>query len=168
MSTLLPLNDRPATSASPLPGRWIDPRGQRFGAGLSAAVLVIAAALDLVWLVALVMLALAVSSAFGTRWFIFGRPWPALRRVLRLAPSEPEHEYPPRFAQALGSIFLAVGLVSLVVGIEPWGWLPVVAVIALQLLLAITGYCLGCRLYGLRWIGPALFVRLVGRRFAAR
>jgi len=168
MSEHIPFNDRPAASMAPGPGRWIDPRGQRFGAGLSAAVLVAALAFDLVWLVALVMLALAISSAFGTRWFIFGRPWPFLRRVLPLAPTKPEHEYPPRFAQALGSIFLAVGLVSLVAGIEPWGWLPVVGVIALQLLLAVTGYCLGCRLYGLRWIGPALFLRLVGRPFAAR
>jgi hypothetical protein len=167
MSNPVPISPA-SVSAPPASGRWIDPRGQRFGAGLSAAVLLIAVGLDLVWLVALVMIALSLSSAFGTKWFVFGRPWPFLRRVLRLGPAEPEHDYPPRFAQALGAIFLAIGAVALVAGLQPWGWLPVLGVVALQLLLALTGYCVGCRLYGLRWIGPALFLRLVGRGFAAR
>lgn len=153
--------------SSPLPAdagaRWIDPRGQRFGAALSAVTLVAALATGSTWLAALVGLALAVSAAFGTRWFVFGRPWPAVRRVLRLAPTEPEHEYPPRFAQALGATFLAIGTLLLAGGLAPWGWLPVLGVIALQLLLAATGYCLGCRLYFIRWYIPALFTRVIRR-----
>jgi hypothetical protein len=70
----------------------------------------------------------------------------------------------PRFAQALGATFLAIGTVLLVLGIVPLGWLPVVAVIALQTLLAVTGYCLGCRLYGLQWWVPEQFDRFVLRR----
>jgi hypothetical protein len=153
--------------SSPLPAdagaRWIDPRGQRVGAALSAVVLVAALATGSTWLAGLVGLALAVSAAFGTRWFVFGRPWPALRRVLRLGPTEPEHEYPPRFAQALGATFLAIGTLLLAGGLAPWGWLPVLGVIALQLLLAATGYCLGCRLYFIRWYIPALFTRVIRR-----
>lgn len=153
--------------SSPLPAdagaRWIDPRGQRFGAALSAVTLVAALATGSTWLAALVGLALAVSAAFGTRWFVFGRPWPAVRRALRLAPTEPEHEYPPRFAQALGATFLAIGTLLLAGGLAPWGWLPVLGVIALQLLLAATGYCLGCRLYFIRWYIPALFTRVIRR-----
>jgi uncharacterized protein DUF4395 len=41
------------------------------------------------------------------------------------------------------------------------GWLLAGAVAALQLLLAATGYCLGCRLYGLRWYAPSIFDRLI-------
>jgi hypothetical protein len=149
--------------ATRAPGRWIDPRGQRFGAGFSAFVLLIALAGGLTWLAVLVGVALAVSSAVGTRWFVFGRPWPLIRSVLRLAPVEPEHEYPPRFAQALGATFVAIGSLLLVVGLSPWGWIPIVGVIALQLLLAATGYCLGCRLYFIRWYLPSLFARLIGR-----
>ena len=37
------------------------------------------------------------------------------------------------------------------------------AVAALQVLLAATGVCVGCRLYVLRWWVPSLFARLIGR-----
>lgn len=147
----------------PSPPRWIDPRGQRFGAAFSAAVLGVAALTATWWLAAAVGLALALSAALGTRWFLFGRPWPMLRRILRLGPTEPEHEYPPRFAQALGAAFLAIGSLLLAAGVTPWGWLPVLGVIGLQLVLAATGYCLGCRLYFVRWYVPALFARLIRR-----
>ena len=146
--------------------RWIDPRGQRFGAALSALLLSVAVLSGSLWLAMAVGVALALSASFGTRWSIFGRPWPLLRRLLRLAPTEPEHEYPPRFAQALGATFIGGGSLLLLAGIRPWGWLPVMGVIALQVLLAATGYCLGCRLYFVRWYLPALFTRLIGRSTA--
>lgn len=152
-----------AADARPASGRWIDPRGQRFGAGLSAAVLVLAGLLGAWPLAALVGVALGVSSALGTRWFLFGRPWPLVRRALRLGPSGLEHEMPPRFAQALGSAFVLPGSLMVAGGLDPWGWLPVAAVVALQLLLATTGYCLGCRLFFLRWWIPDRFARAVGR-----
>ncbi len=147
------------------PVRLIDPRGQRFGAALSAIVLVVGVALDLPIVVALVAVALGVSSALGTRYFVFGRPWPTVRSLLRLGPpAAPEPEVGPRFAQALGTTFLALGFVLLAVGLRPLGWLPVLAVVVLQTLLAATGYCLGCRLYGLQWWVPDQFDRYVLRR----
>ena len=91
------------------PARQVDPRGQRFGAGVSALVLVLAFGLSAPWLAVLVGLNLAVSAAFGTRLFLPGRLWPILRRTLRLGPVELEHEYPPRFAQALGATFIGLG-----------------------------------------------------------
>ena len=152
----------PAT-ARPVSGRWIDPRGQRFGAATSALTLSLAFALDAWPLAALVGVSLALSAALGTRWFPFSWPWPAVKAVLGLGPSELEHELPPRFAQALGATALAIGSGLLAVGAHPWGWLLVGAVIGLQALLAVTGYCLGCRLFFLRWYVPDLFARLVGR-----
>ena len=146
------------------PARRIDPRGQRFGAGVSAVVLALAILLDLPWLAVLVGLNLAISAAFGTRLFLPGRAWPAVRRALRLAPpAELEHEYPPRFAQALGATFIGLAAIAFVVGATPVGWLLVGAVAALQVLLATTGICVGCRLYVLRWWVPTLFARLVRR-----
>lgn len=142
----------------------IDRRGQRFGAGLSAIVLVLAAALGWPIVAPLVGLALAVSAALGTRYFVFGRPWPLIRSALRLGPPvNPEPEIPPRFAQALGAAFLAIGSLAFVVA-GPLGWLFVLAVAALQALLAVTGFCLGCRLYALQWFVPALFDRIIGAR----
>jgi len=145
--------------------RLIDPRGQRFGAGLSALALALAVLLQSPLLVALVALALGVSSLIGTRAFVFGCPWPTVRRLLRSGPSAYlEPEFGPRFAQALGFLFLAVGVVLLVAGLTPLGWLAIVAVIGLQATLALTGYCLGCKLYGLSWWLPAQFDRFVLHR----
>ena len=107
------------------PARQIDPRGQRFGAGVSAIVLAIAFVLDLPWLAILVGLNLGVSAAFGTRLFLPGRLWPSIRTALRLGPPrEPEHEYPPRFAQALGATFLGLAAIAFLLGATPIGLAP--------------------------------------------
>ena len=148
---------------TPTPARSIDPRGQRFGAGVSAIVLVIAFLLDIPWLAVLVGANLAISSFFGTRYFLPGRAWPFVRRALTLGPTDLEHEYPPRFAQALGAAFLGLAGLAFVVGATPLGWVLAAAVAGLQTLLAITGICVGCRLYFLRWYVPSLFARLFRR-----
>ena len=148
---------------TPTPARSIDPRGQRFGAGVSAIVLAVAFLLNLPWLAVLVGVNLAISSFFGTRNFLPGRAWPFVKRTLKLGPTELEHEYPPRFAQALGATFLGLAGIAFLVGATPLGWLLVAAVAALQTLLAVTGICVGCRLYFLRWYVPSLFARLFRR-----
>jgi hypothetical protein len=150
--------------SSPLtpPARYIDPRGQRFGAGLSAVLFVVAIVSQQFWLAALVGLNLLIASAFGARLFLPGRPWPLIRKALRLGPTEPEHEYPSRFAQALGGIFVAIGTIAFVLSLTLVGWVFVAAVAGLQTLLATTGYCLGCKLYFLRWWVPSQFARLFG------
>jgi hypothetical protein len=150
-------------SLTPTPARFIDPRGQRFGAAVSAVVLAIAFVLAVPWLVTLVGINLLVSAAFGTRLFLPGRAWPLIRRTLRLGPAEPEHEYPPRFAQAMGGTFLALATLAFVLGFGPLGWLLTFAVAALQTVLAATGICIGCRLYFLRWWVPSQFARLARR-----
>ena len=164
MSDASHLRFPPNTPSPPTGGPLIDPRGHRFGAALSVIVLLASFVLGAPVLVAAVALALGVSAAFGTRYSVLGRPWPLVRRALRIGPpAAPESEYPPRFAQALGAIGLAIGGLLFALGATPWAWLPVAGVAALQTLLAATGYCVGCRLYFLRWWVPALFDRLVGR-----
>ena len=150
-------------SLTPAPARFIDPRGQRFGAGVSVLILVAAFLLGLPWLVALVGLNLLVSAAFGTRLFLPGASLALVRIALSLGPTEPEHEYPPRFAQALGGTFLALATLAFVVGVPVVGWLLTGAVAGLQALLAVTGICVGCRLYFLRWWVPSLVARLFRR-----
>jgi hypothetical protein len=147
--------------SSSVSGRHIDPRGHRFGAGLSVVILTLAFVLGWPVLVALVGLALFVSAWFGTRYSALGRPWPFVRRALRLGPpAELESEFPPRFAQFLGSVALALATVAFLAGVTPIGWLLAAGVALLQGVLAATGYCLGCRLYFLRWYAPGLFQRL--------
>jgi biotin transporter BioY len=150
-------------SLTPAPARFIDPRGQRLGAGVSTMALAAAFLAGLPWLVALIGLNLLVSAAFGTRLFLPGRAWPLVRKTLRLGRAEPEHEYPPRFAQALGGTFLALATLAFLVGAPVAGWLLTAAVAGLQALLAITGICVGCRLYFLRWWVPSLVARLFRR-----
>jgi hypothetical protein len=138
-------------------GRFIDPRGHRFGAILSVVILSIAIVGNLPWVVALIGLALFVSAWFGTRYSALGKPWPYVRKALKLGPpNELESEIPPRFAQALGSL----GVLAFVGGVPVIGWVLTIAVAALQALLGVTGYCLGCKLYFLRWYVPGLFERL--------
>ena len=76
---------------------------------------------------------------------------------------EPEHEFPPRFAQALGATFLGLATLAFLLGLPAVGWILTGAVGALQALLATTGICVGCRLYFLRWWIPDRFARLAGR-----
>jgi hypothetical protein len=147
----------PAAAAAALPpARMIDPRGHRFGAGLSALLLLASFAAGWVPGVVLALLSIGTSAAFGLRWSIYGAIWRRIARAARLGKVEPEHEYPPRFAQTLGSVVLIASLVAFAVGATPAGWLLALAVAALQSLLAVTGYCLGCRLYFLRWWVPSV------------
>jgi hypothetical protein len=151
----------PSDAAIRLPkARMIDPRGHRFGAGVSAILLIGAFLTGTTWLVALVLLSIGVSAAFGLKFSIYGAIWRRIAKALALPKVEPEHEYPPRFAQVLGSTALVLGLIAFAVGATTVGWGLVLAVAALQTLLAATGYCLGCRLYFLRWWVPDLVTRI--------
>jgi hypothetical protein len=134
----------------------IDPRGHRFGAGLSALLLVASFATGWIPGVLLSLLSIGTSAAFGLRYSIYGAIWRRIARALSLPKVEPEHEYPPRFAQTLGSVVLIGSLVAFVAGAAPAGWVLALAVAALQGVLAVTGYCLGCRLYFLRWWVPSV------------
>lgn len=145
------------------PSRGIDPRGHRFGAGVSAVALIVAFVANLPWLVVAALLSIGISAAFGLRYSIYGVIWRRIVRIAHLGRVEPEHEYPPRFAQTLGSTALILSLLAFVVGATGVAWILALAVAGLQTLLAVTGYCLGCRLYFLRWWVPAQFARLFGR-----
>ena len=151
----------PADAEARLPrARMIDPRGHRFGAGLSALLLLVAFVVDAPGLVALALGSIGVSAAFGLRFSVYGAIWRRIARLLSLSPRTPEHEYPPRFAQTLGSVALILSLVAFGLGATTIGWVFAFAVAGLQTLLAVTGYCLGCRLYFLRWWVPDLLTRI--------
>jgi hypothetical protein len=151
----------PTEAAARLPkARMIDPRGHRFGAGVSAALLIVAFVTGTVWLVPLVLISIGVSAAFGLRYSVYGLAWRRIALALALPRVEPEHEYPPRFAQVLGSTALILALIGFALGATTVGWGLALAVATLQTLLATTGYCLGCRLYFLRWWVPDLVTRI--------
>jgi Domain of unknown function (DUF4395) len=150
-----------ATAAATLPpARMIDPRGHRFGAAVSGVLLLGSFLLDMPLGVAVALASIAVSAAFGLRWSVYGIAWRRIARALKLPRTEPEHEYPPRFAMTLGSVGLTLSLVAFALGSAPIGWVLALAVATLQGVLATTGYCVGCRLYFLRWWVPGLVTRI--------
>ena len=126
-------NAIPAGAESSLPpARMIDPRGHRFGAGLSAILLIASFAAGWVPGVFLALLSIGTSAAFGLKYSIYGAIWRRIVRIARLGKAEPEHEYPPRFAQTLGSIALILSLLAFAVGWSTLGWAFALAVAALQ------------------------------------
>jgi Domain of unknown function (DUF4395) len=156
MPTAIPAGATDALPSAPK----IDPRGHRFGAATSSLLLIVAALTNSPWLVLVALVSIGVSAAFGLRYSIYGVIWRRIVRFARLGPSEPEHEYPPRFAQVLGSTALILSLAAFAVGLPIVGWALALAVAGLQGLLGLTGYCLGCRLYFLRWWVPDLVTRI--------
>jgi hypothetical protein len=156
-----------AVAALP-PARMIDPRGHRFGAGLSALILIGSFVTGFVPGVVVALASIGVSAAFGLRWSIYGVIWRRIVAIAGLGKTTPEHEYPPRFAQTLGSVALVLSLVAFAVGATTIGWGLALAVAGLQTLLGVTGYCLGCRLYFLRWWVPAAVTRLWTRGRSAQ
>jgi len=128
----------------------VDPRGLRFVAAITAAVL----ALVLVTPSPVREVLLAIQTvvfALGALVSLTASPWSWLfRTVVRPrigAPRRTEDARPPRFAQAVGLVFAGIGLVALLVGATTVGLIAVGFAFAAALLNATTGFCLGCELY---------------------
>jgi hypothetical protein len=155
---------QPNPTKDPQAARMIDPRAHRFGAAFSVVILGAGLLLNAPIVVPFLAIALGASAFFGTRYSLLGRPWPIVRTALRISPpAQLEHELPPRFAQALGFIGFTVASALFLLGFATAGWVVAAAVGALQAVLAATGYCLGCRLYFLKWWVPAQFQKLARR-----
>ena len=141
----------------------IDPRGPRVVAAITAvllAVVVVLGVAEATWTAALVLLAfLALSFALGVARSAQGtwQGWvfKTLVRPRLAAPAELEDPRPPRFAQLVGLLVTAVGVVLGLAGVE--AAVPVAAGVAFvaAALNAVVGLCLGCELY------------LLGRRLSA-
>ncbi|TDE92575.1 DUF4395 domain-containing protein [Occultella glacieicola] len=129
----------------------IDPRGPRFGAALTAALLIATilagdSPAGLV-LLALVVASFALGVARGVQGTWQGTLYAALIRPRLSPPTEREDPAPPRFAQFVGLIITGVGLVLGLAGVT-WA-VTVFAAVALvaAFLNAAFGLCLGCQLY---------------------
>ena len=132
----------------------IDPRGPRFGAGITAVLLLVDIFLALTGAgVAATVLLAAICLVFAWGAFVgVGRhPYGALfKRFVRprlAPPTELEEAAPPTFAQGVGFVITLAGVVLGALGVTPA--LAVFAAMAFvaAFLNSVFGYCLGCQLY---------------------
>ena len=129
----------------------IDARGPRFGALITTVVLAVIL-VSIPSSLASVLLAIQ-TLAFGLGAFVglHAQPYGVIYRKLvapRLSPPTSfEAPQPPRFAQLVGFIFAAVGLVALVAGSTLVAQIAVGFALGAAFLNAAFAICLGCEMY---------------------
>jgi hypothetical protein len=139
-----------AAAANPHPV-GIDPRGPRFGAALTAVLLVTVlllapeAAARIVMSVVVLLFLIGVTA--GAQGSVQGRIFRTVIRP-RLAPSaELEDPRPPRFAQLVGLVITALGLALDLAGVSYALAISAGFVLVAAFLNAAFGFCLGCEMY---------------------
>ena len=129
----------------------IDPRGPQVAAALTSAVLVLVLLLApgpaAVVLLALQGVVFAIGATRGVQHAPYSWVFRTLVRPRLSAPTELEDPAPPRFAQAVGLVFVLVGLVGLVLGLDVLGLVAVGFALVAALLNAVFRFCLGCEVY---------------------
>src|SRR5215210_2527700 len=112
----------------------IDPRGQRFAAWITSAVLAVVLVTGSAWL----LLAQAIVFALGAT----GRsPYAAIwKRIPKSPPTELEDKRPPQFAQGVGLAFAVIGAASYAVGATTLGTIATAAALAAAFLNAAFGF----------------------------
>lgn len=126
---------------------YVDPRGPRFGAWITTAVLVLVLLTGSGALLALQAAVFAIGAVLGLRYAPYGWLFRVLIRPRLAPPAQFEAAGPPRFAQAIGLAFALVGSAGYLTGT---GWLGTTATalaLSAALLNAAFDLCLGCELY---------------------
>ncbi|MBB2956238.1 DUF4395 domain-containing protein [Pseudoclavibacter helvolus] len=141
----------------------IDPRGPRFGAAITAVLLLVTVFLGLVapaattfaerlaqpgFLLLVALSALFAWGAFaGIQRHPYGRIFAAVIRPRLAPPAETEDAAPPTFAQGVGFAVTLVGIVLHVLGVPLAVPVAAGAAFIAAFLNTVFGYCLGCQLY---------------------
>ncbi|MFT4187093.1 MAG: DUF4395 domain-containing protein [Aeromicrobium sp.] len=135
------------------PAGQVDPRGLRFAAAITAAVLAVAVATltalpeVAVTLTAVQAVVFALGAFLGVRYSPYARLFARFVRPRLGAPAELEDARPPRFAQTVGLAFTVVALIAAAAGGEVVALVALAAAFVAALLNAATGFCLGCEMY---------------------
>ena len=143
-------NTRAAGATKPGPP-GIDPRGPRFGAGVTAVLLVVTLLLGTgttaTALLGVVGLLFLLGVTRGVQGTLQGLAFKAWVRPRLAPPAELEDPRPPRFAQLVGLLVVGVGLLFAALGFP--AAVPIAAAVALvaAFLNSVFGLCLGCELY---------------------
>jgi Domain of unknown function (DUF4395) len=133
------------------PAIMVDPRQPRLGQAITAVILLVGFALDWPLVLPILALILAAASLLGPPFNLYAHLFRAVRPRLG-PPHELEEAAPPRFANTVGFVFLAVATLAYF-GFDPpmaggWvAWALALLVSGLALLAATTGLCVGCEFY---------------------
>lgn len=125
----------------------IDPRGARFAAWITSAVLATVLVTGSGWLLAGQAVVFAVGALAGMPRAPYGLVFRYLVAPRLGRPVELEPATPPRFAQAVGLLFAVLGTVGYLTGLTLLGAAATAAALAAAFLNAAFGLCLGCELY---------------------
>ena len=135
---------------------YVDPRGPRFGAIVTTVVLAVVLLTGSGWLLAAQAVVFAVGAIAGLRFAPYGVVFRRLVRPRLAPPAELEAEAPPRFAQGVGLLFAAVGVVGYLTGVTALGIGATAMALMAAFLNAAFDFCLGCEMH-------IRLVRLLGR-----
>jgi hypothetical protein len=125
----------------------IDARGPRFGAVITTVVLALALATTSMWLLLAQTLVFAVGAIAGMRYAPYGLVYRFLVRPRLGPPTRFEPAAPPRFAQGVGTVFAALGVIGYATGVTGVGIAFTALALAAAFLNAAFDYCLGCQMY---------------------
>jgi hypothetical protein len=126
---------------------YVDPRGPRFGAAVTTAVLAIVLVTGSGWLLTAQAVVFAIGAFAGLRYAPYGLVYRFAIRPRIGPPAELEAEAPPRFAQGVGLAFAVVGAVGYLTGVTALGIVATAAALVAAFLNAFFGFCLGCEVY---------------------
>lgn len=150
------MSEPSAESRTGVPARppGIDPRGPRFGAGITAVLLLVTVVLGVagaqnaaLWLLVAVTALFAWGALAGIRRHPYGLLFARFVRPRLTPPTELEDPRPPTFAQGVGFAVCLAGLLLALLGMP--SAVPIAAGIAFfaAFLNAAFGFCLGCQMY---------------------
>jgi hypothetical protein len=125
----------------------IDPRGPRFGAAITVAVLAVVLITGSAWLLAAQMLVFATGALAGLRYAPYGLVYRRLVRPRLGPPAQREAEGPPRFAQGVGMVFALGGVLGYATGATGVGIAFTALALVAAFLNAAFDICLGCQVY---------------------
>ncbi|ROR71724.1 DUF4395 domain-containing protein [Bogoriella caseilytica] len=145
------MNAEQVTSTERSARAGIDPRGPRFGAALTAILLMAAVLLGETLagqvVLAVVVTSFALGAARGAQGTWQGLVFRSLVRPRLSPPTELEDPAPPRFAQTVGLVITGAGLILALAGV-PWAVTASAAIALVAAFLnAAFGFCLGCEMY---------------------
>ena len=126
---------------------YIDARGPRFSATITAIVLATALATQNKWVLVAQGLVFLIGATRGPQFTPYGLIFKSVikPRLNKVAPTEDVR--PPKFAQAVGFIFALVGSIGAFAGADIVFTVATGFALAAAFLNAAFNYCLGCEMY---------------------